>query len=29
MEIILGLLLVAGLIFDGVLTVYIFKLEEA
>ena len=29
MEIILGILLVAGLIFDGVLTVYICKLEEA
>lgn len=29
MEIILAILLIAGLIFDGVLTVYICKLEEA
>ena len=29
MKIILAILLIAGLIFDGVLTVYICKLEEA
>lgn len=29
MEIILAILLIAGLIFDGVLTIYICKAEEA